>query len=127
VILSERDFTQAILDELPDVCHLPKVALTDVQVRRIVAGAARSDAAGVGVGAEGWVPTYDFDAAMRDALRALSVKAARLTDYQQDGVTVKRADVRKAIEEARKLYMGGLGSMRLGPTVTEDQLAAVRP
>lgn len=103
------------------VAHDQEPALTSAEVDRLLAGARRADAAGLGPHEDGWTPTYDLNSAAAQGWRIKAGKVAGRYAISTDGQTMSRnqviehclamaAEYRKRVQQA--LFTG----------VSEDEL-----
>lgn len=81
--------------------------LTEPEVLRLLMASRRQDSAKVVPGGEGWLPTYDLDAAAAEGWRQKAGKAAGDYDFEADDSSLKRSQVvaqcNKMAEQYNKL------------------------
>lgn len=90
-------------------------ALTDADIARILAMAARPDEYDLAPTDDGWTPTYDMPYAAAEAWRWKAARVAERVGFNLDGGTVHRQHLFTHCMEMARFYSRGIaGTVEVG-------------
>ena len=117
----DRPAARARLERMVAAGSQPALSAGDLDDLRVIA--TRPDADGLVEGDDGWVPTFDLNAAAAEGWRWKAAKAAELVNFSADGASVSMAQLRDACVSQAEAYEGkadggpgggGIGTMTVG-------------